>query len=118
MSNGVIIVALMVILPIAIVLIVSLVNYYNNKNKFKLLSDALGSSQISPEILDRLVAPPVKKNNVNGLLNAGVIVVGFGVGLSILLWVEAGFIHACVGCLFIFTGAGIIAAHYLGKKKS
>lgn len=113
-----VIVSLMVILPIAIVLIVNLLSYYNNKNKFKLLSDALDSSQMSPEILDKLVTPPGKKSSGNGLLNSGIILVGFGIGLSILLWVEAGFTHACVGCLFIFTGAGIVAAHYLGKKKA
>lgn len=112
------IMTLMVACSVLIVLIVNLFNYFNNKNKFRLLSDALDSSQLSPDVIDRLVNPAPRKGSGNGLLNAGLILAGFGVGLGILLWVEAGFSHACVGCLFIFTGVGMLASHYLVKKKS
>lgn len=115
MSEELVIIFCVVVLPIAIVLIVNVCNYFNWKNKCRVIEKALELQQVSPEILEKLMP---EKRRGNGLLIAGLILLGFGIGLGILCWVESSIKEAvAVGAMFVFTGIGMIAAHYLTKPK-
>lgn len=114
MSEELVIVFCVVVLPIAIVLIVNVCNYFNWKNKCRVIEKALELQQVSPEILEKLMP---EKRRGNGLLVAGLILLGFGIGLGILCWAESGIKELTVGGMFVFTGIGMIAAHYLTKPK-
>lgn len=114
MEEGFVVALMVVVLPVLIVLIVNVCSYFNRKNMYRVIERALETQQVTPEILEKLV--PEKKSG-NGLLISGLIILGFGIGLGILCWVESGIKELAVGALFVCTGVGFIAAHYLTKSK-
>lgn len=61
--------------------------------------------------------PSVKKPAYSGRRAGGLVILGFGVALTIGLTVSEGFEQGVWGLLFIFVGLGLLIAAFLDKRE-
>lgn len=117
MSDNVLAALLLIALPVAIVLIVSLTRYFISRERIRLIEKSLSMNvELKPELIDALV-PKTRKSNLNVLLIFSVVLIGIGIGTFagvMILTEEAGV--AILSGIPLLIGIGLLAAYIIIRR--
>ena len=106
-------------LPVLIIFCVSIFGYLDKKNKLKVIEKAVDNNfAITPEMLEALSpATKEKKEDINNYMIASLILIGIGIGLSILIYFNAGSMaNASVGAIPLFIGIALLVIWLIRRK--
>lgn len=106
-------------LPVLIIFCVSIFGYLDKKNKLKVIEKAVDNNfAITPEMLEALSpATKEKKEDINNYMIASLILIGIGIGLSILIYFNAGSMaNASVGAIPLFIGIALLVIYLIRRK--
>lgn len=107
-------------LPVLIIFCVSIFGYLDKKNKLKVIEKAVDNNfAITPEMLEALSpATKEKKEDINNYMIASLILIGIGIGLSILIYFNTGCVieRATVGAIPLFIGIALLVIWLIRRK--
>lgn|SRR5574344_8814 len=121
MNDNLIPIFVVVVLPVLIVLIVCLTNYFKQKRRIELIEKAVEAKvDLPPEVLSFVNPSPAPKRQDGrhlGFLVSGLCSIGMGIGLGLLLWFEVDWRLASVGLMVFMVGLALLAVYFIEAKK-